>query len=227
MHSRARWVRSNSVNWSPFSQDAIPLCERLPSPSDLWVVNRQWQRLRSSSPGGGVGGEFYLFSAHLDARRRPEEGGRAAVRVLAMVERRQPLVSHLRCLLWDDDWAAAGPPKSVPVDTATMIWGGSQSNGEIFPFLITCLLEEEDDEVLPAAVSLAMDKKVGGCNRLPSNALRVDHSDMKGIATGRNKVTITTFLYVAESIIYRCPPPKKNWYDFFVSKEEDKSLRSA
>ncbi len=60
------------------SQDHLPACRRLPSPAGLAVANRHWQVLTFDF-------DVYIYSAHYDGRRRQEEEGRAAVRILGLV----------------------------------------------------------------------------------------------------------------------------------------------
>ncbi len=89
-------------------------------------------------------------------------------------------MDDLVCLLWYGD-EERETPRTVPVKEATHTWAGTAENGVVNPFLISCLLEEEEERV-PVAVSLAVSRRHRGnrCERLPTNALRVHRSQLIG-----------------------------------------------
>ena len=61
-------------------QEHLPRCRRMPSPAQIAINNDQWQVLRFEF-------DVYMYSAHYDDRRYPEEEAKPAVRILTLINR--------------------------------------------------------------------------------------------------------------------------------------------
>ncbi len=62
-------------------QEHLPKCHQVPPLTAIAINNKHWQVVPMADF------EVYLYSAHYEDERYPEEGGKAAVRILALINR--------------------------------------------------------------------------------------------------------------------------------------------
>ncbi len=88
-------------------------------------------------------------------------------------------MKDLLCLMWYGD-EIGDSPEVVPVADATHTWAGRVTDGEINPYLLSCLVPHDK---VPVAVSLAVSRyrKGEACARSPANLIKVQHLEHAGL----------------------------------------------
>lgn len=138
------WRRNKKFQFLAKLNNSVQ-CGVYPTIFDLHFHNIYWQDLNSSN------GTFHLLNAYYDSRKAVKDG--PVVRIIGMVDRVQPTVKTF-CQLWFE-----GRYEPINVKTASYkymwrtIWG-NDVDGLQHPYLITCPIPQQFNEVVPVSVSL-------------------------------------------------------------------------
>ncbi|XP_050330064.1 uncharacterized protein LOC126759372 [Bactrocera neohumeralis] len=135
-------------------------CAHAPSLLELRFHNDFWQVFHNANF------TYHLFNAYFDARAHVIQSS-TVVRVLAMLNDKEPPKNKIHCQLWYD---SDDKPTIVPVVEQHLVWHIKWiTDADYFPHLLTCAVPSVTREaVAPRAVSLVMNT----CDRA-TNILRV------------------------------------------------------
>ncbi|XP_064080894.1 uncharacterized protein LOC135197749 [Macrobrachium nipponense] len=121
-------------------------CAKMPSLYDIHFNNKYWQSLETSN------GSFYLFAAYYDNRTLAER--RPLIRILGMIDKLDPTVKPY-CQMWFD---GMNKPVFSQVWQYKWIWvkeWGNYRNGVLQPYLMSCQVPSQYQNLVPESVSLA------------------------------------------------------------------------
>lgn len=145
-------------------------CARAPSLRDLRFHNDYWQVFHNGNA------TYHLFNAYFDTRAHVTQSS-AVVRVLVMLNKKEPPKNTIHCQLW---YNRNDKPVIVPVVEQRLVWYFKWvTKADYMPHLLTCAVPLATREtVAPHAVSLVMNI----CDTA-SNILRVRYERLVGNET--------------------------------------------